>query len=325
MVSVLLSLVGVLLGLLITGTPFGIIMTGVGVISLAGVVVNNAIVLIDYIQKLRSRGKRVVEALVQAGMTRLRPVLLTAITTILGLIPMGIAVSFDFKRGRFNIGTEMAQFWSPMAKAVIFGLAFATVLTLIMVPTFFYLVYGAGHFWRTKIRRRGLTKEKFGTYLTTAGVLEADAAEEALRIAGTSGRLYQNTLVDDGHLDRQVVLAQMADFMGYPVWEDLSRVATTSKFATAVPRELSEKYRMIGFCSPARLTIFGPVGEPDRVCAPDEGDAVIYIAVCEPLDPEHKSRLEELRQLAGVSLVPVLSSQEQVEGLIERTYAGLAG
>ena len=325
MVSVLLSLVGVLLGLLITGTPFGIIMTGVGVISLAGVVVNNAIVLIDYIQKLRSRGNRVVEALVQAGMTRLRPVLLTAITTILGLIPMGIGVSFDFKQGKFNVGTEMAQFWSPMAKAVIFGLAFATVLTLVMVPTFFYLVYGAARFWRTKIKRKGLTPERFSLYLSGAGVLEPDAAENALKTAQESDTPYHYVLALQEYLGPKVTLAQLSDFMGYPVWEDLSRVATTSKFATLVPKELSEKYGMIGFCSPARLTIFGPVGEPDRVCAPDEGDAVIYVAVFEPLNSEHGSRLEELSQLAGVKLVPVLSMKEQVEDLIKRTYAGQAG
>jgi hypothetical protein len=325
MLSVLLSFIGVLLGLLITGTPFGIIMTGVGIISLAGVVVNNAIVLIDYIQKLRARGNRVVEALVQAGMTRLRPVLLTAITTILGLIPMGIAVSFDFKKGKFNIGTEMAQWWGPMAKAVIFGLAFATVLTLIMVPTFFYIIYGAAHFWRTRIRRRGLTDEKFGLYLATAGVLDSDAAEAALKTAGESGRLYQDVLASEEYLGPKVTLAQLSDFMGYPVWEDLSRVAVTSRFVNSVPRELSEKYGMVGFCSPARFTIFGPVGEPDRVCALDEGDGVIYAAVCEPLDPGHGSGLEELGQLAGVKLVPVLTTREQVEGLIERTYAGSAG
>ncbi len=325
MASVLLSLVGVLLGLLITGTPFGIIMTGVGVISLAGVVVNNAIVLIDYIQKLRSRGLRVVDALVNAGMTRLRPVLLTAITTILGLVPMGIGVSFNFMQGRFNVGTEMAQFWSPMAKAVIFGLAFATVLTLIMVPTFFYLVYGAAHFWRSKIRRRGLSQERFGLYLATAGVLEPDIAESALEAAHESGRLYQDVLASEEYLGPKVTLAQLSDFMSYPIWEDLTRVAVTSGFMTSVPRELSERYGMAGFCSPARLTIFGPAGEPDRVCALDEGGGIIYIAVCEPLDPEHGNRLEELGRLVGSKLVPVLSSREQIEGLIRRTYAGDGG
>jgi multidrug efflux pump subunit AcrB len=96
MISVLLSLWGVFFGLTVMNYPFGIIMTGVGVISLVGVVVNNAIVLIDYTNKLCERGMEVREAIIAAGCTRLRPVFLTAITTILGLIPMVTGVSYDF-------------------------------------------------------------------------------------------------------------------------------------------------------------------------------------------------------------------------------------
>jgi CzcA family heavy metal efflux pump len=140
MVSVILSLIGVMVGLLVYGIPFGIIMTGIGVISLAGVVVNNAIVLIDYIQILRSRGVAREEALVQAGLIRLRPVLLTAVTTVLGLVPMATGISFDFRAFRFVIGSESSQWWGPMAIAVIFGLTFATVLTLVVVPTMYELI-----------------------------------------------------------------------------------------------------------------------------------------------------------------------------------------
>jgi multidrug efflux pump len=132
--SVILSLIGVFWGLIITATPFGIIMTGVGVISLAGVVVNNAIVLIDYFNQLMVRGLAVKDALIQAGLVRLRPVLLTAITTILGLLPMATAISFDFRNFTLDVGTETSQWWGPMAVAVIFGLALATLLTLIVVP-----------------------------------------------------------------------------------------------------------------------------------------------------------------------------------------------
>ncbi len=132
--SVVLSLIGVFLGLLVTRTPFGIIMTGVGVISLAGVVVNNAIVLIDYYNQLKERGIDPHEALVQTGLVRFRPVLLTAITTILGLLPMATGVSFDFTNLRWDIGGESSQWWGPMAVAVIFGLAVATLLTLVVVP-----------------------------------------------------------------------------------------------------------------------------------------------------------------------------------------------
>lgn len=133
--AVILSLGGVMVGLLITGTAFGVIMTGVGVLSLAGVVVNNAIVLIDYFEQLKDSGVSARDALIEAGMTRFRPVLLTAITTVLGLIPMATGVSFDFINMRLDTGSETSQWWGPMAVAVIFGLVIATILTLVVVPT----------------------------------------------------------------------------------------------------------------------------------------------------------------------------------------------
>ena len=137
--SVVLSLMGIFLGLMITGMPFGIIMTGIGVISLAGVVVNNAIVLIDYINLLRKDGMELYDALVTAGTVRFRPVMLTAITTILGLTPMAVGISFDFRSLTLQVGGEMAVWWGPMAVAVIFGLAVATLLTLIVVPVLYSL------------------------------------------------------------------------------------------------------------------------------------------------------------------------------------------
>jgi len=140
MFSVILSMIGVLVGLMLTGTPFGIIMTGMGVISLAGVVVNNAIVLIDYIQKLRARGFSKTEAVIQGGLVRFRPVVLTAITTILGLIPLTTGIGFDFKEFKWQMGGESSQWWGPMGVAVIFGLAFATLLTLVVVPTMYKLL-----------------------------------------------------------------------------------------------------------------------------------------------------------------------------------------
>jgi len=140
MTSVLLSLTGVFLGLMITRMPFGIIMTGIGVISLAGVVVNNAIVLIDYINQQRAQGLELREALVQAGTVRFRPVLLTAVTTILGLLPMAVGISFDFTSFAWEVGAESGEWWGPMAVAVIFGLAFATVLTLVVVPVLYSLL-----------------------------------------------------------------------------------------------------------------------------------------------------------------------------------------
>ena len=141
MTSVLLSFGGVFLGLTAMGMPFNIIMTGVGVISLVGVVVNNAIVLIDYTNRLRDRGMHTKDAIISAGCTRLRPVILTAITTILGLTPMVTGIAYDFHTMSVSLVSESKQWWSPMASAVIFGLALATVLTLVVVPTLYSLVY----------------------------------------------------------------------------------------------------------------------------------------------------------------------------------------
>ncbi|MCP4379151.1 MAG: efflux RND transporter permease subunit, partial [bacterium] len=141
MTTVILSLIGVLVGLLIFKMPFGIIMTGIGVISLAGVVVNNAIVLLDYTRQLQKRGLELIEAAIQAGATRLRPVLLTAGTTILGLIPMATGVSFDIHTFQIATKSESSQWWSSMAIAVIFGLGVATILTLVVVPVLYVTLY----------------------------------------------------------------------------------------------------------------------------------------------------------------------------------------
>ncbi|MBD3237956.1 MAG: MMPL family transporter [Candidatus Eisenbacteria bacterium] len=142
--SVILSLVGVLTGLLVMRMPFGIIMTGVGVISLAGVVVNNAIVLLDYVIRLRNQGHEKFAAIIEAGKTRFRPVVLTAVTTILGLIPLTTGLSVDFDRltsgdlaRAIVVGGESSQWWGPMGVAIIWGLAIATFLTLVVVPVMY--------------------------------------------------------------------------------------------------------------------------------------------------------------------------------------------
>lgn len=138
--SVVLSMIGVLIGLMVTQTPFGIIMSGVGVISLAGIVVNNSIVLLDYTNQLRYRGFEKHDAIVLAGMVRLRPVLLTTITTTLGLMPMVLKISYDFVDLKLLLNSEMAEWWGPMATTVVFGLGFATMLTLLFAPTLYSLL-----------------------------------------------------------------------------------------------------------------------------------------------------------------------------------------
>jgi CzcA family heavy metal efflux pump len=138
--SVLLSLGGAFWGLAVISSPFGVIMTGVGIISLAGVVVNNAIVLIDYTNRLRDRGMALTEAVIAAGATRLRPVMLTAVTTILGLLPMVTGISYDFHVMAVSMTSESSQWWRSMAIVVIFGLLMATVLTLVVVPVLYTLI-----------------------------------------------------------------------------------------------------------------------------------------------------------------------------------------
>ncbi len=160
MIAIFLSFIGVFGGIVITGASFVIMMTMMGIISLAGIVVNNGVVLLDYMQLLIDRKKEVLslskntylpkqyllEAVIKAGKARLRPVLLTAITTILGLIPlaMGLNINFFTLFSEFNaniyIGGDNVIFWGPLAKTVIYGLFVATFLTLFVVPILFYLI-----------------------------------------------------------------------------------------------------------------------------------------------------------------------------------------
>ena len=161
--SIVFSLIGVLLGYVITGSTISVIFTGVGIISLAGVVVNNAIVLIDYInllirnksddQGLSSTDElpyhEIKNSIIEAGGTRLRPVLLTAITTVLGLIPLALGINFNFFTliseldPQYFSGGDNTAMWGPMAWTIIYGLTFATFLTLVVIPVMYWLAYRA--------------------------------------------------------------------------------------------------------------------------------------------------------------------------------------
>lgn len=139
--SVFMSVMGVLLGLIVHDRPFGIIMTGVGTVALAGIVVNNAIVMLDFVVKLRKRGFGRNEAMILASAVRFRPVLLTAITTIIGLAPIAMGMDIDFSRDSPVVfGSASASFWKAMALAIMYGLGVATFLTLFMVPTLYSLI-----------------------------------------------------------------------------------------------------------------------------------------------------------------------------------------
>jgi multidrug efflux pump len=132
--AVAFSTIGVLIALLLTGQPFGVVMSGIGVISLAGIVVNNNIVLIDTYNLIRAQGAAAAEAAVLTCAQRIRPVMLTTVTTILGLLPMAIGMNFDLINRNIEFGSPSTQWWTQLATAVAGGLAFATVLTLMLTP-----------------------------------------------------------------------------------------------------------------------------------------------------------------------------------------------
>lgn len=143
--TILLSLIGVFLGFVIFNKDFSVVMSGVGMIALAGIVVKNGILLIEFIDELRDRGVPMREAVIEGGSIRLTPVLLTASAAVLGLIPLAFGITVDFV-GLFRdlsphliIGGPSAVFWNILAWTIIFGLTFSTVLTLVLVPCMYYV------------------------------------------------------------------------------------------------------------------------------------------------------------------------------------------
>jgi multidrug efflux pump len=160
--AVILSTIGVLLGLLITQQPFGIVMCGIGIIALAGIVVNNNIVLIDTFNILRAEGLEMREAVLRTCAQRLRPV---SITTILGLMPMVLAMNIDLVTRQISFGAPSTQWWTQLATSIAGGLAFATLLTLVLTPCL--LVLGVGGLSlkcsRTRSVRAGIPLPRVGT------------------------------------------------------------------------------------------------------------------------------------------------------------------
>ncbi len=159
--TVAFSLIGVALGFAATGRTFSVVMTGVGIFALAGIVIRNGILLIEFIDELRQRGMTVEEAVIEGGATRMTPVVLTAAAAILGLIPLAIGLNMDFETlfshldPHFYLGGDNVSFWGPLAWTMIYGLMMATFLTLLVVPTMYILGY------KTRARfRRGFFKKK---------------------------------------------------------------------------------------------------------------------------------------------------------------------
>ena len=159
MSQVMFSLIGVFIGFVTFKMNIAVVLTGMGIIAVAGIVVKNGIIMIDYIDLLRSQGRELKEAVVEGGATRLNPVILTAASTILGLIPLAIGLNIDFY-GLFasfepNIyfGGDNASFWGPLAWTIIFGLGFATLLTLFLVPSMYYIGVQSKLWFKTKFKK----------------------------------------------------------------------------------------------------------------------------------------------------------------------------
>jgi multidrug efflux pump len=145
--AVVLSTIGVLIGLLVMGQPFGVVMTGIGVIANAGVIVNNNIVLIDTYDRLRRDGMAAYEAILETCRERARPVVLTAVTAILGVLPIAFGVNLDFILREVTVGAPATQWWISLSTAIVFGLGFATVLTLVVTPAALMLIANGAE-WR---------------------------------------------------------------------------------------------------------------------------------------------------------------------------------
>ena len=155
--AVVFSTGGVFLGHLIMDRPFGIIMSGIGVITLAGIVVNNNIVFIDTYNVLRARGEPALQAILRTCAVRLRPVMLTTVTTILGLLPMVLGINIDLIARKVAIGAPSSQWWTQLSASVAGGLAFATILTLLLTPSFLMIQANVSAYFARRRERREST------------------------------------------------------------------------------------------------------------------------------------------------------------------------
>ncbi|HLF63047.1 MAG TPA: efflux RND transporter permease subunit [Saprospiraceae bacterium] len=157
MTEVVFSIIGVLLGLAIFGMDFSVIMMGVGIVALAGIVVRNGILLVEFTDELRARGKPVAESIIEAGRIRMTPVLLTATAAILGLVPLAVGFNIDFAslfetgNPKIYLGGDSVAFWGPLSWTIIFGLGFATFITLIILPVMYLIGYRTKNWWGSKM------------------------------------------------------------------------------------------------------------------------------------------------------------------------------
>lgn len=187
--TVILAIVGVLIGLMLTGQKFSIIMTGTGVVALAGIVVNNAIVLIDTYNRLRSEGIEVSQAVLKTSAQRLRPILLTTITTIMGLVPMALTINMDYFARTVSIGSITSIWWVQLSTAVISGLAFSTMLTLIVTPVMLSLPENIAKFFKKDMPS--------GAPMVTTDIIEGEvlaSSESDKKLPGKKRKKKTNSL-----------------------------------------------------------------------------------------------------------------------------------
>lgn len=182
LMTVVMSTIGVFLGLLLTGQPFGIVMSGIGVIALAGVVVNNNIVLIDTYDRLRQEGMNKREAILQTCRERARPVVLTAVSAILGVLPIAFGLGLELFSHEVTIGAPSTQWWVSLSSAIVYGLSFATVLTLIVTPAAL-MVFTREHRPAGE-ERRSLLSHLFFWRRRKKDADEPDPAREAEAVSG---------------------------------------------------------------------------------------------------------------------------------------------
>lgn len=175
--AVVLSTIGVLLGLMIMGQSFGVVMTGIGIIANAGVIVNNNIVLIDTYDRLRHEGVSAYDAVIETCRERARPVVLTAVTAILGVLAIAFGINLDFVNRDIAIGAPSTQWWTHLSAAIVFGLGFATILTLVVTPAALMLIANLSE--ARQRRREARTAKKAAKLQAKAGAtsLEAKPAE----------------------------------------------------------------------------------------------------------------------------------------------------
>ena len=175
--AVVLSTIGVLLGLMIMGQSFGVVMTGIGIIANAGVIVNNNIVLIDTYDRLRHEGVNAYDAIIETCRERARPVVLTAVTAILGVLAIAFGINLDFVNRDIAIGAPSTQWWTHLSAAIVFGLGFATILTLVVTPAALMLIANLSEARQRRREARAAKKEAKLQAKSTAASLEAKPAE----------------------------------------------------------------------------------------------------------------------------------------------------